>query len=157
VLFVCGASLLTLAALARTPIFKLLGKAALILPFSGVLAVAAWWSGDATRAWTLATRSYISIFAVVLFSATTPVTVWTAALESWRVPATLILVMQFLHRYLFVIADEARRMQTASRARGGFRFDAATGALGVLFARSWRRSEMVHRAMLARGFRGRFS
>jgi cobalt/nickel transport system permease protein len=36
------------------------------------------------------------------------------------------------------------------------RFRAATGAVGVLFARSWERAEGIHRAMLARGFTGSF-
>lgn len=92
----------------------------------------------------------------MLFSATTPVPAWTAALYSWRVPPALILTLQFLHRYLSVLADEARRMRIAARSRGGFRFDAAAGALGVLFARAWERAEAVHRSMLARGFQGRF-
>ena len=44
----------------------------------------------------------------------------------------------------------------AGRRRGsGFR--AATGALAVLFARSYERAEGIHRAMQARGFSGRFS
>jgi cobalt/nickel transport system permease protein len=122
-----------------------------------VLALTVWWAGDPQRALLVTARSYVSIFAAVLFSHTTPIPVWTAALEMWGVPATFILILQFVHRYLFVISDEARRMRTAARARGGFRFAAATGALGVLFARSWRRSEAIHQAMLARGFRGRFS
>lgn len=37
-----------------------------------------------------------------------------------------------------------------------WRFQAAAGALGVLFARSWERADGIHRAMLARGFSGRF-
>jgi cobalt/nickel transport system permease protein len=45
------------------------------------------------------------------------------------------------------------------RARGGGRsgFRAATGALAVLFARSYERAEGIHRAMQARGFTGRFA
>jgi energy-coupling factor transporter transmembrane protein EcfT len=47
-------------------------------------------------------------------------------------------------------------MRIAARSRGGFRFDAAAGALAVLFARAWERAEAVHQSMLARGFQGRF-
>jgi energy-coupling factor transporter transmembrane protein EcfT len=36
------------------------------------------------------------------------------------------------------------------------RFRAAAGAIAVLFARSYSRAEEIHRAMLARGFAGRF-
>jgi cobalt/nickel transport system permease protein len=153
----CAAVLLATAVFAQAPLARLLLRAAIVLPFSGVLALTVWWAGDTSRALLLAASSYVSIYAVVLFSHLTPVSAWTAALASWGVPSTFILVMQFLHRYLFLISDEARRIRSAARARGGFRFDAATGAIGVLFARSWRRSETIHRAMLARGFRGRFS
>jgi cobalt/nickel transport system permease protein len=136
----------------RLPISGVLKRAALVLPFSALLALVAWLSGDATRALTLLTKSYLSALAALLFAATTPLPAWTAALHSWHIPATLISIIQFVHRYLFVIAEETQTMLTAARARGGFRFSAATGALAVLFARSWRRAESVHRAMLARGY-----
>jgi cobalt/nickel transport system permease protein len=54
-------------------------------------------------------------------------------------------------------------MRLAARSREGLgtarrsRFQAAAGALGVLFARSWERADGIYRAMLARGFRGHFS
>jgi hypothetical protein len=41
-------------------------------------------------------------------------------------------------------------------SRGGLSFRAAAGALAVLFARSYARAGDIHRAMLARGFSGRF-
>ena len=49
----------------------------------------------------------------------------------------------------------ARSRQGASRG-GRARFHAAGGALGVLFARSSERADGIYRAMLARGFQGRF-
>ena len=56
-------------------------------------------------------------------------------------------------------------MRKASVSRGGSvraaashsgRFRAAAGALAVLFARSYKQAGEIHRAMLARGFQGRF-
>jgi energy-coupling factor transporter transmembrane protein EcfT len=35
-------------------------------------------------------------------------------------------------------------------------FQAAAGAIAVLFARSYGRAERIHQAMLARGFQGHF-
>ena len=90
--------------------------------------------------------------------ATTPITELSAALDAVRVPRTLVLVIQFLYRYLFVISEQAQHMRLAAMARGGrrrSRFQAAAGALGVLFARSWERADSIYNAMLARGFRGR--
>jgi cobalt/nickel transport system permease protein len=147
------AAILLIAALtiAQLPASGLLKRAALVLPFSATLGLIAWLSGDPTRAATLLAKSYLSALAALLFAATTPLPDWTAALRSSHFPSILISTIEFTYRYLFVIAEEAQTMSTAARARGGFRFSAAAGALGVLFARSWRRAEAVQRAMLARG------
>lgn len=164
--FAAYAALLVLAVhQARLPIAGLAGRAALVLPFSATFALLTWWSGDSLRALALAEKSFLSGLAALLFVATTPLTGWTAALESWRAPRMLILVIQFVYRYLFVIAEQAQRMRWAALSRrgsrkrlrrGSFDFSAAAGLVGVLFARSWQRADGVYNAMLARGFRGRF-
>lgn len=136
------------------PLVAVLKRAALVLPFSAILALATWFSGDSNRAASMLTRSYLSALAALIFAATTPLPAWTATLRSWRAPETLISTIEFTYRYLFVLSDEAQIMAMAARARGGFRFTAATGALAVLFARSWQRAEGVHRARLARGYQG---
>jgi cobalt/nickel transport system permease protein len=73
----------------------------------------------------------------------------------------VVLVIQFLYRYLFVIFEQAEHMRLSAQCRGGFgggrrsKFKAAAGALAVLFGRSYERAEGIHRAMLSRGFDGR--
>ena len=164
VAFAAYAVLLIFAASrARLPIVGLAGRAALILPFSATFALLTWWSGDALRALALAEKSFLSGMAALLLVGTTPLTGWTAALESWRAPRMLILVIQFVYRYLFVIAEQAQRMRWAALCRGshsgsknGSSFRSAASLLGVLFARSWQRADGIYHAMLARGFRGRF-
>jgi len=151
------AFLLTATVVSRLPTPALFKRAAFVLPLSAVIAAVAWFSGDTARAATLLGRSYLSALAALLFAATTPFPAWTAALRSWRIPPALISILQFVYRYMFVIAEEAQTMSAAARARGGFRFSAAAAAIGVLFARSWQRAESVHRAMIARGYRGRFT
>jgi len=153
---------------ARLPIAGLLLRAAWVLPFSLTFAVLVYWSGDAARATGMLEKSYLSAVATLLFVATTPLEKWTAGLDQWHCPRTLILVMQFLYRYLFLIADQAHRMMNAAELRRGVSkrlsglrsprsgFQSASGAVGVLFARSWQRSEAVYQAMCARGFTGRF-
>ncbi|MEI9813726.1 MAG: energy-coupling factor transporter transmembrane component T [Acidobacteriota bacterium] len=147
---------LILSALFLFAPWRVFRRALVVIPFSVALALAAWWSTGFAAAATLLLRSYTSALAVALFADRTPVAAWTAALYDWHVPETLILTLQFLHRYLTVLGDEAHRMRVAARSRGGFRFDAAAGALGILFARAWQRADSVHQAMLARGFQGRF-
>ena len=158
--FAAYAVLLVIAAnRAHLPLLGLSGRAALVLPFSATFALITWWSGDSLRALALAEKSFLSGMAALLLVGTTPLTGWTAALESWRVPRMLILVIQFVYRYLFVIAEQVQRMRWAALGRKGSRrgsFRLAAGLVGVLFARSWQRADGIYHAMLARGFQGRF-
>jgi len=147
------------AALARLPVWGLAWRAALVLPFSAVFAAMSWLSGDPARGAALAAKSYASAFAVIFLLSVTPFPELCRAAEWFRAPRMLILLMQFIYRYLFVISGEAQHMWLASHCRGGSRgarFRAAAGAVGVLFARSYQRAEGIQRAMFARGFRGRF-
>ena len=165
-LFACGLLLLLVAALlwARLPVWGALVRAGIVLPFSAVFAIVSWLAGDPARGASLLIKSYLSALAVLLVISTTPLPVLLRGLEGMGVPHFLLDVGQFLYRYFFVISEEAQRMNQAAAARAasswqwavGQRFRASAGALGVLFARSYARAEDIHRAMLARGFQGRF-
>jgi cobalt/nickel transport system permease protein len=157
------AALLFIAiAAARLPFPALLRRAALVLPFSATFGIVTWWSGETMRAAALAEKSFLSGLAALVLIATTPLASLMRALEWFAIPRPLILVVQFLYRYLFVISEQAQHMLLAARSRQGggrsrkSRFHAAAGALGVLFARSSERADGIYRAMIARGFSGRF-
>jgi cobalt/nickel transport system permease protein len=161
--FALYAAIVIMAAfIARLPFLALLKRAAMILPFSATFALITWWSGEPERAAAFAEKSVLSAFAALLLIATTPINDLLRALASLGMPRQLIFVVQFLHRYLFVIAEQAQHMRLAAQCRRGlakhrrFRFQGAAGALGVLFARSWERADGIYRAMLARGFTGQF-
>ncbi len=106
----------------------------------------------------LIVRGYLSAFAALLLMSTTPMPDLLAGLEWLRFPRFLLQVMQFLYRYLTVLVNEAGSMRQASLARAGrirlLQFRQASGAAGVLFARSWARAQAIHRAMISRGFDG---
>jgi cobalt/nickel transport system permease protein len=151
--------------IARLPLASVLLRAGAVLPFSLMFAAVSWTSGDSTRATALILRSYISAAAVLLLVSTTRLPDLLRALQWFRVPGLLILIAQFLYRYLFVLSEQAQHMRLAARCRTGAarsqgarrsRFHAAAGALSVLFARSYMRADGIHRAMLARGFSGHF-
>jgi cobalt/nickel transport system permease protein len=152
---------LLLAALiwARLPVAAALTRACVVLSFTLPFVVLSILIGESDRALSLLLKSYVSALAVVVLAATTPMAMLLRGLESAGVPRFLLMVAQFLYRYLFVIAEEAQHMRTAARSRGGSArgagFRAAAGAVGALFARSYDRAEDIHRAMLARGFTGR--
>jgi cobalamin biosynthesis protein CbiM len=141
--------------IARLPAGALLLRALLVLPFSATFALITWLSGDPWRAAALGEKSFLSGFAALLVIATTPLTDLARGLESFYVPRPLILVIQFVYRYVFVIAEQADHMRLAARSRGSS-FRASAGALAVLFSRSWERADGVYRAMSARGFNGKF-
>ena len=149
------------AALARLPVAGALRRAAVVLPFSLAFALISWISGDAQRALLLIEKSYLSSLTVILLVGCTPLAELLRGLESMYVPRFLLMVVQFLYRYLFVVIDQAAQMRMAIECRGGIRgqgdrFRAAAGALAVLFARSYARAEHIHRSMIARGFEGHF-
>jgi cobalt/nickel transport system permease protein len=113
----------------------------------------------------LATFALVSVKAAigagsaVLLGATTSFPDLLHGLERLRAPRLLIVIAGFMYRYVFVIADEARRMRTALVARGYRpRHLGQAGALGrmvtALFLRSYERGERVYVAMLARGYAG---
>jgi cobalt/nickel transport system permease protein len=107
----------------------------------------------------VATKATIGALSAVLLGATTSFPDVLHALERLRAPRLLIVIAAFMYRYVFVIADEARRMRTAVAARGYRpRHVGHAGALGrmvtALFLRSYERGERVYLAMLARGYAG---
>lgn len=150
---------------ARLPLAGVFARAAVVLPFSLVFAAVTLLAGDAQRAAMLVVKSYLSAAAVLVLVSTTPLPDLLRGLEKLGAPPFLVMVAQFLYRYLFVISEEAQNMRVAGASRGATlrslagraaRFRAAAGALAVLFARSYARAGDIHRAMLARGFEGRF-
>lgn len=150
--------------IAGLPAFTLLLRAALVLPFSLTFGAISWLAGDPLRALGLVEKSYLSAVAVLLLVGTTALPALLAGLEGLGTPRLLVLVAQFLYRYLFVVSEQAQHMRLAAAARHGRpahhragRFRAAAGALAVLFARSFYRAEGIHRAMMARAFTGRFA
>ena len=159
-----GAALLALLVgallAARVPLSGALARAATVLPFTLLFGAVCWLAGDVERGLAVVLKSYLSAIAVVTLVSTTPLPLLLRGLEMAGVPRFLLMVAQFLSRYLFVISEEAQHMRAAAAARGSdrhpLRFHAAAGRLAVLFARSYERAEGIHHAMLARGFAGRF-
>ena len=154
-LMLCGA-----AALAGLPLKSVLPRAALVLPISATFALVSLLSGSAERAVAIPEKSFLSAVGVLLLAGTTPLPQLLQGLAGLGAPRMVVLVIQFLYRYLFVIFEQAEHMRLAARCRGGFgggrrsRFTAAAGALAVLFGRSYERAEGIHQAMLSRGFDG---
>lgn len=153
-----GASILFIASAgAGLPPLSILARGWVVLPFTGLFALLAWFEGDPHRAASLLVKSWLSAVTVVLLMAATPLERLLAGMQSLGVPPLLASVVQFVWRYLHVAFDQLRRMQVARLARGGERrFVFAVATVAVLFASSAARAERVHRALLARGGEARF-
>jgi len=94
--------------------------------------------------------------------ATAPLPVTLQGLSRLGVPDMAGQMVLLSYRYLNVFRHEARRMSTGMQVRG-FRkrtgvdtIQAMANFLGMLFVRSFERTERVFDAMRARGYRGRF-
>jgi cobalt/nickel transport system permease protein len=155
----CWAALLGCGVLlGRLPALALAARAAAVLPFSGVFALFSALEGDAARAANLLTKSYLSAAAVLVLAGTTPLPRLLGGMESLGAPRFLVLVVQFLYRYLFVISEQAQHMRLAAVSRASRRridWRRAAGAVSVLFAKSYARADGIHHAMVARGFTGK--
>ena len=110
-------------------------------------------------------KSWASVTAAVVLTATTPPLCLLEALRALRVPAILVAIVMLMYRYLFVLVDEAQSLMRARTARsaaigpksGGslvWRAKSAGGMAGSLFIRTLDRSERIYMAMLARGYDG---
>lgn len=119
-----------------------------------------------TRFGSIMLRSWLSVQAAILLSATTPFPDLIHALRHLKIPSILVSIISFMYRYLFVLAEEAKRLLRARSSRsaklshrkggGSLAWNAKTSGslVGQLFLRSLERSERIYQAMQSRGFRG---
>jgi cobalt/nickel transport system permease protein len=110
-------------------------------------------------------RTWLAVQAAIWMTAVTrfPELLW--ALGALRMPKSLVAVIGFMYRYLFVMADEAVRMIRARSARAPqnvkgtrpsfvWQGRVAGAMVGSLFLRALDRSERIYAAMLSRGYDG---
>ena len=109
---------------------------------------------------TIAVKSVLVFWSSVLLVSTTRFPDLLYALRMVRVPQTMITVLAFMYRYVFLLIDETERMETAHRARLVKRqglpllMKSVVYLVRAIFIRSFERSTRVYQAMCARGFRG---
>lgn len=147
------------AALSRLSPFFLLKRLLVLSPFVlGVALVNAFQPADRAHWLAVAVKSVLCLLTVVLVSNTTPFSRVLRVLKSAHVPPLLITTIALMHRYLFVLADEAERMRRARLSRTftrGRRFEwrALATVVGQLFIRASERAERIYDAMCSRGWK----
>ena len=114
----------------------------------------------------IAIKSWISIQAAILLTATTRFPELLTGLQQLKVPKLFIAIIGLMWRYLFVISDEVTRMLRARASRSAtiqgqharlgiiWRAQVTGSMAGSLFLRSIERSDCVYAAMVSRGYNG---
>ena len=116
----------------------------------------------------IALKSWISVQAAIVLAASTPFPDLLTAMRAIHIPRLLVSIFSLMWRYLFILADEALRLNRARVARSGetdepaarsggslaWRARVTGGMAGNLFLRAFERSDRIYMAMLSRGYDG---
>lgn len=156
---IAGGMLLLVAALSRIPASRLAGRLFLVEPFALGVAILSLMQENGILIFTaMLVKSTLCLFCMVLLSATTRFTDILRVLWRARVPALLVTTLALMHRYLFLLADEAGRMIRARKSRTFSPtrwsvWESLATVIAHLFARSSERAERIYDAMCARGWK----
>jgi cobalt/nickel transport system permease protein len=151
--------LLIAVAVSRIPLVFLLKRLAWLSPLILSVALVNALQPAVRGGWgAVATKSTICLLTIILVSNTTPFSRILRVLRVVRVPSLLITTMALLHRYLFVLVEEAERMRRARSSRTftqgrGYHWQALSTVVGQLFVRASERAERIYDAMCSRGWR----
>ncbi len=114
------------------------------------------------RALSITLKSAAIVLLIVSLLATSTVFSLVHAMSHFRLPKKLLYLAFLSYRYIHVLYVEHARLKNAMRIRG---FKPGTNMhtyktygylIGMLIIRSYERSERIYKAMLCRGFQGRF-
>lgn len=103
-------------------------------------------------------RFILTVSAALLLIALTGFDAVCEALTKFGVPRPFVTQLMFFYRYLFVLTDEAQRMERARVLRsfhpGPMRLRTFVSLVGHLLLRTLDRAERIYHAMCCRGFDG---
>jgi len=158
--FVGAALLLAVTVvLSRIPPLFLLKRLAWLSPLVLSVALVNAVQPAARGSWVVvAVKSTICLLTVTVVANTTPFSKILRVLRRIRVPDLLITTIALMHRYLFVLAEEAERMRRARASRTftrrrRARWQTLSTVVGQLFVRASERAERIYDAMCARGWK----
>jgi cobalt/nickel transport system permease protein len=134
-------------------------RLAWLSPFILSVALVNAWQPAARGSWrAVAAKSTICLLTIIVVSNTTPFSRILRVLKAARVPGLLITTIALMHRYLFVLVEEAERMRRARASRTFTRqrcarWQTLSTVVGQLFVRASERAEHIYDAMCARGWK----
>lgn len=157
----CGVLICLGVVASKLPFRFVLSRLLVLLPFvlvmASVLLFAKAKGGPVFCA--IVVKALFALLAMLVLTATTPFTELIRILRWMKLPDLFTAILSFMYRYLFVLEDERERLVRAKESRTAIRRwpqerKALSQIVGVLFIRSYERSERVYQAMCARGFNG---
>jgi cobalt/nickel transport system permease protein len=103
-------------------------------------------------------RTNLCLLTSILLASTTSFTEILGVLKRLHFPWLFVTTLTLMHRYLFVLAEEAERMRRARASRTftrgrRFQWQALSSVVGQLFVRASERAERIYSAMCARGWK----
>jgi len=147
-----------------SPFIVMLCLASPLYDRAGMPAAFGPWEFRVTGGWLTAAdislKFTLGILALTALVCTTPFAMLLEGMRRMHMPRLLAMQLGFLYRYLFVLIDEGMRIRRgrdfrgSSRAPVSRRLLAVGSIVGSLFVRTLERSDRIHVAMCARGYRG---
>lgn len=109
--------------------------------------------------WNVLIKSWLAVLSMIILSSTTKFPTLLKGLAFLKIPKILVMLLSFLYRYIFILVDEAMRMELARKSRyfGGEylrQIKVIANIIGLLFIRTYERGEKIYQSMVARGFDG---
>jgi cobalt/nickel transport system permease protein len=138
-------------------------KRVFIIPFVLLVAIFLPFANKGPEGWTIfwnvIIKSFLAVLATIMLSSTTKFHKLLKGFELLKFPKIMIMMLAFMYRYVFILVDEAHRMERArdSRYFGGEylrQIKIICNIIGLLFIRAFERGERVYQSMSARGFDG---
>lgn len=151
--------LLGVAGLSKIPPRFLVRRLMILEPLVLGVAVLAWFQPQGGLIFCrILVKSTLCLFTLLLLSNTTPFSQIIRILQKIRAPSLLVSTLALMYRYLFVLVDEAERMQRARASRTFTRqrvlqWKSLGAIVGQLFVRSTERAERIYAAMCSRGWK----
>jgi cobalt/nickel transport system permease protein len=152
-------ALALVAAASRIPPAFLIRRTLLLEPFVLGVALLAWFQPNGRQIFLgVLIKSTLCLTTTILLANTTPFGDMLRVMRRLRIPPLLVTTLALMNRYIYVLADEAARMQRARSARtfstqSASLWKSMASVIGILFVRASERAERIHAAMCARGWK----
>ncbi|MFA4016721.1 MAG: hypothetical protein RUDDFDWM_001832 [Candidatus Fervidibacterota bacterium] len=154
-----GVLIMIMFILCRVKFGVLFARLLMLIPFIVLCALGLLIGGSVDRFIQVVVKSTLCVSAATWLSLTTPFSELIHAMRKLRMPSVMVMMLSMLYRYIFVLGEEALRMQRAFLSRCPRKLSLADAKyvgmiVGSLLLRAYGRAERIYMAMLSRCFDG---